>query len=181
LAFRARDARASVHDRSFGAVGWPGASARVGLASGSAWSRRPRVWAARQSFPREDRVCSRLPPLPRGIGHEEPPVAPARLAACSFSGIDPKTSDRHYPDMGLGDATSRISPCPRPERLNAAAAPLMRDGPEDGSIDTGPAAAHEARPTTNPALRQPRPLERMFMAWARGLAPTNRMVARFRR
>ena len=70
LGFRARDARASVHDRSLRRRRSAGAPPRGSVSS--AWSRRPGVWAARQSFPREDRVCSRLPPLPRGIGHEEP-------------------------------------------------------------------------------------------------------------
>ena len=72
LGCRVRDARGSVHDRSFGAAGWPGrhragrSRQRLGVVPAT------RVWAARQSFPREGRVCSRLPPLPSGIGHEEP-------------------------------------------------------------------------------------------------------------
>jgi hypothetical protein len=65
LGWRARDARASVHDSSFGAVG-RGATARVGLASGSAWSRRPGVWAARQSFPSQAVFMHRCDTLCKG-------------------------------------------------------------------------------------------------------------------
>src|SRR3970040_466982 len=68
--------------------------ARVGFASGSARSRRPEVWAARQSLPQQTNGTHRRVLRARAVGRERrPDTAPADASA--LLGSHTATEPRH--------------------------------------------------------------------------------------